>query len=125
MTRARTPGSLSTTTASVCVSAAFLAVVEEIGRGRLVCAVMMFMLLHLDPYTSTLPSSPIAASISASGTSSPSSISLCALPDGIIGKQLARLATRQSKITGRSTLIISLMAASSSAGFSARMPTAP
>ena len=42
--------------------------------------------------------------------SSPSSISLCALPEGIIVNQLASAATRQSKITGRFTEIISSMA---------------
>jgi hypothetical protein len=40
-------------------------------------------------------------------------------------KQLARAATRQSKITGFLTLIISVMAASRSPGFSHRMPTQP
>ena len=55
---------------------------------------------------------------------SPSSISLWALPDGIIGKQFSFWSTTQSKITGLSTSIISLIASSSSAGFSQRMPTA-
>src|SRR5437868_3159586 len=57
-------------------------------------------------HTSTLPSLPIARSTSSSLISSPSSISLCALPDGIIGKQLASAATRQSKNTGPLVSII-------------------
>ena len=52
-------------------------------------------------------------------------MSLCARPDGIIGKQLASAATRQSNSTGFLTAIISAMASSSSCGFSARKPTQP
>src|SRR5437764_14215797 len=72
-------------------------------------------------HTSTLPFSSIAFSMSP-GTS-PSSISLWALPDGIIGKQFSVWSTMQSKMTGLSTSIISLMAWSRSPGFSQRMPT--
>src|SRR5215471_11361072 len=46
----------------------------------------------IDGHTITLPSFPIALLISSSLTSSPSSISLWALPEGIMGKQLARAA---------------------------------
>ena len=66
-----------------------------------------------------------AFSTSSSETSSPSSISLCALPDGIIGKQLASAATRQSKMTGPLVSIIARIASSSSAGSSQRMPVQP
>src|SRR5262249_30314611 len=59
-------------------------------------------------YTSTLPRSSIAFWMSPA--TSASSISLCALPDGIIGKQFSAWSTTQSKITGLSTSIISLMA---------------
>src|SRR5436190_19202126 len=59
-------------------------------------------------HTSTLPRSSIAFAMSPA--TSPSSISLCALPDGIIGKQFSIWSTWQSKMTGLSTLIISLMA---------------
>src|SRR6185436_11277057 len=73
-------------------------------------------------YTITLPSSVTASSMSSAAP--PSSISLWARPDGIIGKQFSAGSTTQSKITGRLTSIISRMAASSSPGFSQRMPTA-
>ena len=73
-------------------------------------------------YTITLPSSVIASSrLSAA---SPRIISLCARPDGIIGKQFSFGSTTQSNSTGLSTSIISLMAWSRSPGFSQRMPTA-
>ena len=65
----------------------------------------------------------MALSTCSSETSSPNSMLLCASPEGIIGKQLATLCTRQSNSTGLSTSIISLIASSSSLGFSARMPT--
>src|SRR5262245_63875797 len=77
-----------------------------------------------DHQTITLPSSVMAFSRSSSVKSSPISIWLWASPLGIIGKQLTCLSTRQSKITGRLTAIISRMASSSSDGFSARMPNA-
>src|SRR5882724_9364308 len=51
-------------------------------------------------YTSTLPRSSIAFAMSP--TTSPSSISLCALPDGIIGKQFSAGSTTQSNSTGLS-----------------------
>ena len=51
-------------------------------------------------YTSSRPLASMALATASSVASSGSNISLCALPDGIIGKQLARFATRQSKITG-------------------------
>ena len=54
------------------------------------------------PQTSILPFSSMTVPIStpASSPSSASSMSLCALPDGIIGKQFSFWSTRQSKITG-------------------------
>src|SRR5438105_15939823 len=73
-------------------------------------------------HTITLPSSVMASS--ALTALSPSSISLCARPDGIMGKQFSVGSTTQSKITALSTEIISLIAASRSPGFSQRMPTA-
>src|SRR5689334_12770371 len=78
-------------------------------------------------HTSTLPSLPIALLISPSLTSSPSSISLCALPEGIMGKQLARAATRQSKSTGLSAGALSMakIASSRSAGLLHIMPMPP
>ncbi len=54
-----------------------------------------------------------------------SSISLCAAPDGIIGKQFSVLSTRMSAMTARSTEIISLMTSSNSPTDLARRPTAP
>src|SRR5262249_39239576 len=72
-------------------------------------------------HTITFPSSVIASSkLSAA---SPKIISLCARPDGIIGKQFSVLSTTQSNRTGFFTLIISLIAPSRSPGFSQRMPT--
>src|SRR4029077_19522036 len=62
------------------------------------------VLIH---HTITLPSSVIASS--GASALSPSSISLWARPDGIIGKQFSAGSTTQSKITGRSTSIISRM----------------
>jgi len=50
------------------------------------------------PYTSTPP----LASITPCVVAWPSSISLWALPDGIIGKQFSCFSTTQSKITGPS-----------------------
>ena len=50
--------------------------------------------------TSALPFASIAFATASSVASSGSSISLCALPLGIMGKQLARFATRQSIRTG-------------------------
>src|SRR5215831_8819219 len=78
-------------------------------------------------HTSTLPSLPIALLICSSLTSSPSSISLCALPEGIMGKQLARAATRQSKSTGLSAGALSMakIAWSRSAGLLHIMPMPP
>ena len=67
----------------------------------------------------------MALATASSVASSGSNISLCALPDGIIGKQLASAATRQSKITGFFTAIIAAIASSSSPGLSQRMPWAP
>src|SRR3981189_342660 len=54
----------------------------------------------------------VASSLASAGRS----ISLCALPDGIIGKQFSSAATRQSNSTGFFTLIISLIAPSRSPG---------
>src|SRR5688572_14307284 len=73
-------------------------------------------------HTITLPSSVTASSMSSAPP--PSNISLWARPDGIIGKQFSLGSTTQSKITGRLTAIISLIAASRSPGFEQRMPTA-
>src|SRR5882672_10766256 len=73
-------------------------------------------------HTITFPSLVTASSIFSAA--SPSSISLWARPDGIIGKQFSLGSTTQSKITGRFTLIISVMASSRSPGRSQRMPTA-
>src|SRR5690606_14316799 len=77
------------------------------------------------PYTRALPSASMAFATASSVASSGRSISLCALPDGIIGKQLARGATRESKITVLSTSVIAWSAASRSPGFSQRMPWQP
>jgi RND superfamily putative drug exporter len=57
--------------------------------------------------------------------SSPSSISLWALPLGIIGKQFSCFSTTQSKITGPSWSIISMIASSRSAGSLTHSPFAP
>src|SRR5262245_6914902 len=73
-------------------------------------------------HTITLPCWVTASSIFSAA--SPKSISLWARPDGIIGKQFSFGSTTQSKITAFFTSIISLIAASSSSGFSQRMPTA-
>ncbi len=73
-------------------------------------------------HTITLPSSVIASWMLT--VASPSSISLCARPDGIMGKQFSFGSTTQSKITGRFTSIISRIAPSRSPGRSQRMPTA-
>src|SRR5947209_8465980 len=75
-------------------------------------------------HTSALPlakASAVASSLASAG----SSISLCALPEGIIGKQFSSAATRQSNSTGRLTLIISLIAPSRSPGLVACRPTQP
>src|SRR5262245_2970338 len=72
--------------------------------------------------TITLPSSVMASSTAT--PASPSNISLCARPEGIIGKQFSLGSTTQSNSTGLSTVIISLMARSRSPGFSQRMPWA-
>src|SRR5690606_41076497 len=77
------------------------------------------------PYTSSLPLASMALATASSVASSGRIISLCAFPDGIIGKQLASVATRQSNRTGLSTAIISLMQSSSSSGLSQRMPWQP
>ena len=66
----------------------------------------------------------MALATASSEASSGSSMSLCALPEGIIGKQLASAATRQSKITGPLVSTILVMASSRSAGLSQRMPVA-
>src|SRR4029450_6000687 len=73
-------------------------------------------------HTITLPSLVTASSIFSAA--SPSSISLWARPDGIIGKQFSFGSTTQSKMTALSTSIISRMAPSRSSGRSQRMPTA-
>src|SRR5215467_1155997 len=73
-------------------------------------------------HTITLPSSVTASSTLT--PASPRSISLCARPDGIIGKQFSLGSTTQSNSTGLSTAIISLIARSRSAGFWQRMPWA-
>src|SRR5262249_51188016 len=73
-------------------------------------------------HTITLPSSVMASSTLT--VASPSSISLWARPEGIIGKQFSLGSTTQSKITGLFTLIISRIAPSTSPGRSQRMPTA-
>src|SRR5262249_16333820 len=65
------------------------------------------LLLH---QTSTMPSSEIGLASS----SGPSSISLWAAPDGIIGKQFSFWSTTTSTITGRLTSSISLMTPSRS-----------
>src|SRR4051794_8726682 len=75
-------------------------------------------------HTSALPPAKAEAVVS-SLASAGSSISLCALPDGIIGKQFSSAATRQSNSTGRLTLIISLSAPSRSPGLIACRPTQP
>src|SRR6185437_15828046 len=72
--------------------------------------------------TITLPASVIA--LSRLSAASPRIISLCARPDGIIGKQFSFGSTTQSNSTGLSTSIISVMAWSRSPGFSQRMPWA-
>src|SRR5262249_8509403 len=72
-----------------------------------------------DVPTITLPSSVTASSMLTAA--SPSSISLWARPDGIIGKQFSAGSTTQSKMTGFLTSIISLIASSSSPGLSQRM----
>src|SRR6516162_6627581 len=100
MTRANTPGSLSTRTAMACRS-------RSATRGS---------------QTRTMPSSETGFSASSSG---PSSISLWAAPEGIIGKQFSAGSTATSRITARSAASISLIAASTSAGRSTRSPTAP
>src|SRR5690242_9877762 len=75
-------------------------------------------------HTSALPPAK-AAAVASSLASAGNSISLCALPDGIIGKQFSSAATRQSNSTGFLTLIISLIAPSRSEGFVACKPTQP
>src|SRR6266849_372945 len=77
---------------------------------------------HRLAYTITLPSSVMASSTLTA--ESPSSISLWARPEGIMGKQFSAGSTTQSKITALFTSIIALMAASRSPGRSQRMPTA-
>src|ERR1700733_6251947 len=75
-------------------------------------------------HTSALPpanADAVASSVACSGNN----ISLCALPEGIIGKQFSSAATRQSNSTGRLTLIISFMAPSRSDGLCTWMPTQP
>src|SRR5277367_2481748 len=79
---------------------------------------------HHDPHTSALPAAK-AAAVASSLASAGNSISLCALPDGIIGKQFSSAATRQSNSTGRLTEIISLIAPSRSPGLIACRPTHP
>src|SRR5258705_2714337 len=80
--------------------------------------------LNASPHTSALPPAK-AAAVASSVASTGNSISLCALPDGIIGKQFSSAATRQSNSTGRLTLIISLSAPSRSPGLIACRPTQP
>src|SRR5262249_43891336 len=95
-------------------------VIDENGKavalGRLINAWRPF-----GSYTSILPSSEI----SSRSSSGERIISLCALPDGIIGKQFSLGSTTQSNSTGRLTLIISMILSSSSLGLVARIPTAP
>ena len=81
---------------------------------RLVLKERWSRLLHR--HTSALPPAK-AVAVASSVASTGSSISLCALPEGIIGKQFSSAATRQSNSTGRLTLIISLIAPSRSPGF--------
>src|SRR5262245_53474268 len=73
-------------------------------------------------HTITLPSSVIASSTLT--PASPRSISLCARPDGIIGKQFSLGSTTQSNSTGLSTSLVSLIARSRSPGFTQRIPCA-
>src|SRR5208283_3200138 len=61
-------------------------------------------------YTIILPSSVTA--LSRLSAASPRIISLCARPEGIIGKQFSFGSTTQSNSTGASTSIICLIAAS-------------
>src|SRR4051812_33246053 len=72
-------------------------------------------ILLVQHQTSILPSSETPTS-----SSSPRIISLCAAPDGIIGKIFSAGSTRQSNSTGRLVLIISRMAPSTSDGLVAR-----
>src|SRR5205814_10163272 len=78
----------------------------------------------LHHHTSALPPAKAVAVASAVACSG-NSISLWALPEGIIGKQFSSAATRQSNSTGRLTLIISLIAPSRSPGLIACRPTQP
>src|SRR5262249_34587449 len=79
---------------------------------------------RLAPHTSALPPAN-AEAVASSSACSGNSISLCALPEGIIGKQFSSAATRQSNSTGRLTEIISLIAPSRSEGLMALNPTQP
>src|SRR3990167_10194084 len=68
--------------------------------------------MYGQPYTNRRPASSITEPMSA--PSSGRIISLCALPEGIIGRQFSFFSTRQSKTTGRGLSIISRIFASSS-----------
>src|SRR5262249_3618593 len=94
-------------------------ILEEVGGCWLVHVVC-----SLPAHTSALPPAN-AFAVASSLASAGNSISLCALPDGIIGKQFSSAATRQSNSTGFLTLIISLIASSRSPGLIAWMPCAP
>src|SRR5271163_501860 len=74
------------------------------------------------PYTSTMPSSETGFVASSSG---PSSISLCAAPEGIIGKQFSNSSTATSTTPAPGVSIIKRIASSSSAGSVTRSPLAP
>src|SRR6185369_15561024 len=99
--------------------ARIVTIFEEVSRCRLVHG-RRPLLAH----TSALPPANAFAAAS-SFASAGNSISLCALPDGIIGKQFSSAATRQSNSTGRLIEIISLIAPSRSPGLIARRPTQP
>src|SRR5690242_4357396 len=80
------------------------------------------LLLPSSTHTSALPAAKAEAALS---DSAGSSISLWALPEGIIGKQFSSAATRQSNSTGFFTEIISLIAPSRSPGLLTCRPTPP
>src|SRR4029077_2738086 len=73
-------------------------------------------------YTSTMPSSETGLLAASSG---PSSISLWAAPEGIIGKQFSSSSTAMSITTAPGVSIMKRIASSRSAGSVTRMPWAP
>src|SRR6516165_8676775 len=99
ITRARTPGSLSTNTAMVCLSVCACGCPDGIAEPHSILFIALTLAfdhrcrddVRTVRQTITLPVSETSNEMSSLADSSPKSMLLCASPDGIIGKQLASL----------------------------------